>query len=110
MAEQTDRAGFAAALRDGHGDDDSFVLDSLAVCADAAVEGRGPAAERSLGVPGRPGAPRLCADREVLRKPESGLPDPNAVEGLATTGGRPEGYRIFPAKDERPPVPRYRPI
>ena len=92
----------AAAVRDGNGDDDSFVLDSFALRADAAVEGRGSAAERSLGGAGRPGAPRLGADREVLRKPESGVPDPNAAEGLAATGGRPEGEQASePKTDDR---------
>src|SRR5450759_101854 len=106
QAEQADRPDPAAAIRHGDGDDDSIVLDSLQIRAHAAVEGRGSPAQRSLGLAGRPRAPRLGAQREVLRKPESGLPDPNAAEGLAATGGRPEGGQTFRAKDGRPEAAR----
>src|ERR1017187_6824727 len=106
LVGQTVRAVDAAAIRDEHGDDDSFVLDPLALRAHAAVEGGGFAAERSVGLAGRPGAPRLGTQREILRKPESGVPDPNAAEGLAATGGRPEGDQTCRAEGGRPEVTR----
>src|ERR1035438_9327254 len=106
LVAQTVGAVGAAAIRDGDGDDDSLVLDSLALRAHAAVEVGRSAAERSVGLAGRPGAPRLGAQREILRKPESGVPDPNAAEGLAATGGRPEGDQNFRAEGGRPEVAR----
>ena len=82
----------AAALRHEHGHDHRFVRHAGALHrAREEHSRRRPEACGGMGRPGRPRLPHLGPRSEVLRQPESGLPDSSDFEGMAAEERGPAG-------------------
>src|SRR5215831_15251663 len=80
------QSGLAAAFCDERLYDGALVFDAVEVPAHAATEAQRREPYRTVGHARQQRAPRLGTQREVLRKPESGLPDSNAAARMAATG------------------------
>src|SRR5438876_1829198 len=84
-AESVPGPGATSKICDGAGDDDPIVFAAEVVRARraTAVEAGGLKSVLGLDIAGRSSPSRMGANGEVLRKPESGLPDSNHAAGMA---------------------------
>src|SRR5450432_4695918 len=94
-------AGAASEICDGDGHDHPFALaaEALRGAGAAAVEAGGPESVGGLDIAGRSGPSRLGADGEVLRQPESGLPDSNHAARMAAAGRRTAAWGVSEQTD-----------